>query len=96
MIYKFDTAIEYQQLLIALHATNSDYDESLVWDLSEGIDIREVPVSIYACRNCNLAVVYFRDEEPATKCWSCGSNMLGDQTVSLIIQGDTVLHRRPE
>lgn len=93
MIYKFNTAIEYKRLLISLHNGSGDYDKCLIWDLAEDIDICEVAISIHECRICCLAEVYFRDDEPTTKCYSCGGTMQCDQSVDVIIQGDTVVYR---
>jgi hypothetical protein len=93
MIYKFDTTIEYQQLLISLQKGSGEYDKCLVFDLDTSMVPGDVPVSIYECRTCNLVEVYFKGEKPANVCYSCGGNMQCDQSVDVIIQDDIVVYR---
>ena len=70
-------------------------DPSVAFDLCPDLDPRSVPFRLLFCPSCPVVHYLSLDEEDPTYC-ECGANHVIEMVhIRLIVQGDTVVYRRP-
>lgn len=97
MVYTFDTCDEYLEELIRSASREPWGDPgSVVFDLNASMDLSEIALSVYECTECESIDVLYQGDSVPWACHQCGRNRVLMASVTMVVQGDSVLYRRPQ
>ncbi len=72
-----------------------EHAETIELDVHESVDPDEIPVSVLECEECRgrKTIVYIGTYPIPCQCGRCGADLLVNDIVAMVIQGNKVLYR---